>query len=407
MRIAWWMYNNTGDSEFTMNSPRNFRCIARTLDERNHQITLPHVPRPPAYKGVRLADWKDTGPYSQAWDPYGLEVRRVIQDIVRANSGQDPQNRSQKALVDWIQSSAWRPLEADVQYVELYPCVSLLAKLELAHAVLRGVLSGVPTVLVDQDFGADCVLSTIDDMHRMAGWDVRQFYGLFSLWSPHVTRIWNGFQSVALPCYDLDAERPLDKSDEVDYVFGYIGNDYHREGKLAEFYKEKHDSGVTVENAVWGRWRLDRYPGLTTIVPERFFKGPVSPNQIHDTYRKCAASVVIAHKRFYACKLVAFRWMEVIEAGRLLFADAELRSELDMPAVYVNTPESARKYLDDIIATDDYWGEVQRLRNAYRKDPRFSPIWVVNRLEALANGHRDKVDWIEPEQSRRELLTVR
>lgn len=408
MKVAWWMYNNTSDGEFTMNSPRNARLIFAELERRGHEISLTGVPRPPVIDGQRsrVRDWRDPGPYADRWEPGHQERREAIRRLVQERRDFDPQLRSQRALIELLKSEEWPALEADVQYVELYPCVSLLAKLELAAAVLRGVLSGVPTILVDQDFGADCVLSTVDDLYRLGGWDSHDFYELFSLWSPHVTRIWNGFQAVVPPCYDLENEAPLDRDVEAEFVFGYVGNDYQREERLQQFYRKRLNDGRELVNAVWGRWRIDEYPGLAEAVGAETFLGPVPPAQIRACYRRCAASIHVAHRRFYACKLVAFRWLELAEAGRLAFADAALRSALELPAIYVATPEAAYAELTAAIDAGTYWELVEAQRQEYRARVEFSPTYVVNRLEAVAEQRLNHVEWISPTHRRRELLVV-
>jgi hypothetical protein len=388
MKVAWWMYNSTDPSQFTMNSPKHCNAVFRSLLDRGHSLVLNHLVRP--VPGQRVYQASDQGPFAQHWDKSGFPqyAHDMLTEFVK--HALDPQNKAQRAMRAWMDSSDWKPLDSDVavQYVELFPCVSLRAKLELAHAVLRGVLSGVHTVLCDQDFNASVVLSTIDDMYRLGethGWSRAEFRKYFHLWTPYVRRMYAGDQVIALPSYsaDREAENPLDRDVEVDYHFVYVGNDYQREEQLAKFYKKQHDNSKEAACAIYGRWDLEKYPILAPTVGKDAFMGPVAPDRIHEMYRRGAASIGITHRNFYGPKLVAFRWLEVTEAGRMFYVDRRLQNYLNLfpDDRFVDTPEEAMTKLEHAMGLGYYWDQIEADRERLRTDPRLNPGWTAKALE--------------------------
>lgn len=415
MKVAWWMYNTTDPSKFTMNSPKHCNAVFRSLLDRGHQLVLNHLVKPEPEGAVKVGHVIDNGPFAQYWgdQEFAFQTHQFLTQAVR--HAVDPQNKAQRLLREWMDSSDWSPLEGvDVQYVELFPCVSLRAKLELAHAVLRGVLSGVHTVLVDQDFNASVVLSTIDDMYRLGetnGWSREEFRKYFHLWTPYVRRMYAGDQVVALPSYSVEREleNPLEGDPlEVDYHFAYVGNDYQREEQLAKFYKRRHDNGTEVSNAIWGRWDYDKYPGLADAVGRDAFLGPVSPDQIHRCYRRAAASIGITHRNFYGPKLVAFRWLEVAEAGRMFFIDSRLQNGLGLfeESRFVEGPEHALTNLDLAMQGGYYWDSVAKDRERLRADPRLAPSWTVKALEHYGMAMHDGFPFQAPHQIDIEPKTI-
>lgn len=408
MKVAWWMYNTTDPSQFTMNSPKHCNAVFRSLLDRGHSLILNHLVKPDPTTNVLVGHVTDEGPFAQYWDQSGFPMRmhQFLTQAVR--HAVDPQIKAQRALVNFMNGSDWEPLEGvDVQYVELFPCVSLRAKLELAHAVLRGVLSGVHTVLCDQDFNASVVMSTIDDLYRLSGeqngWSREEFRRYFHLWTPYVRRMYAGDQVVALPSYSVDREEenPLEGDPlEVDYHYVYVGNDYQREEQLAKFYKRRHDDGKEVEVAVFGRWPLEKYPEVAAAVGAGAFQGPIPPAEIHAAYRKGAASIGITHRNFYGPKLVAFRWLEVVEAGRLFFVDGRLQNDLQLfPGErFVSCPEQAHALLEAAFDGGRYWDLVQADRERLRRDPRLQPQWTTKALEHYGMGLHDGFPFQAPHQ---------
>jgi len=407
VKVAWWMYNTTDPSVFTMNSPKHCNAVFRSLLDRGHEIVLNHLVKPDPTTNVKVGFVEDKGPYAHLWDQSGFsyEVHKFLTQAVRHSL--DPQYKAQKLLREFMDSSDWKPLEGiHVQYVELFPCVSLRAKLELAHAVLRGVLSGVHTVLVDQDFNASVVMSTIDDLYRLGdnvnGWSREEFRKYFHLWTPYVRRMYAGDQQVALPSYSVEREdeNPLDRDAEVDYHFAYVGNDYQREEYLMKFYKRKHEDGQEVRNAIWGRWDVNKYEGLAETIGTEAFLGPIPPADIHRAYRRAAASIGITHRAFYGPKLVAFRWLEVTEAGRMFFIDRRLHNGLGLfeDDRFVGSPEEARIHLEHAMGLGYYWDRVEADRARLRGDFRLHPKWTVYALEHYGMGLHSDLLWTLPSQ---------
>lgn len=391
MKTAWWMYSNTDYGQFTMTTPNTTVPILNELVRRGHEVSLNHVPRPPHDSNIGTLDWVDPGNYKDNWDPQGKINRRAIMDIVKECSGYDQQNRCQRKIVDWVKSSEWKKLEADVQYIKSPPLVSLRNKLEAGHAILRAVLSDVPVLLIDADYDIVCILSTLDDMFKMGGWDRQRVLDLLTIVTPHQRRVWSGDQSMCAYPYDPDTMESVLKTDvDVDYSFGYVGNDYGRAEYLAEFYKRRVN-GETVSNGIWGRWELDKYPELLESIGAEAFLGPIPPQEIARAYQRCAASIAITHTRFYPIRLITARCYETIGAGRLLFMDArywplETRvSPLIDANRFVASAEEAHYKLNKIIASsDEYTLTIAQDRERARKNYFAQPGWWADYLEALA-----------------------
>jgi len=410
MKIAWWMYSNTDYGKFTMTTPNTTVPIINELLNRDHAVSLNHVPRPPHDSNIGVLDWEDPGEHKDLWDPWGRTSRMAVMEILKECSGYDQQNRCQRKIVEWVKSAAWEPLVADVQYVKSPPLVSLRNKLEAAHAILRAILSDVPVLVIDADYDIVCILSTLDDMFKMGGWDRQRVLDLLTIVSPHQRRVWSGFQSLGAYPYDPDTmESPLRTDVEVDYTFGYVGNDYGRAEYLAEFYKKVHDDGTEVKNAVWGRWEVEKYPELLPAVGSEAFLGPLAPQDIPAAYQKCAASIAITHTRFYPIRLITARGYETIGAGRLLFFDQrywplETRvSPTEDPNRFVTCPEEAKAYLDKLLqSSDGYTLEIAKDRERARKNYYASPRWWADALESLADGQREQFSgWIPATEGKR------
>lgn len=406
MKVAWWMYSNTDYGKFTMTTPNTTVPIMNELERRGHELVLNHVPRPPHDSNISVLDWEDPGDYKDQWDPQGKVNRAAIMEILKRAGSHDQQNRSQHGIVDWVKSSSWKPLEADVQYVKSPPLVSLRNKLEAGHAILRACLSGVPTLLVDADYDIVCILSTLDDLIKMGGWDRKMVLRYLHVATPHQRRVWSGFQTLCAYPYDPDTMETadVDAESEVDYHFGYVGNDYGRAEYLAEFYKQRLDDGTLVRNGIWGRWEVEKYPGLVEAVGQENFLGPVSPDQITSCYRRCAGSIAITHTRFYPIRLITARWYETIGAGRLLFADKRYWpldtrvSPLIDENRFVESAEEAHAKLNAIMAnSDQYAVTVYQDRRRARNNYHAKPQWWADALESLAGVDQTTFHgWIQP-----------
>jgi len=410
VKIAWWMYGNTDDSVFTRNAPKLALSVLDELRRRGHEIVLNGIARPPDGSNVDTFDYQDTGRYASAWNGEGLWLHRVILDLIKETRGCDPQNRAQRRLKAWLESSEFKPLEADVQCLKINPCVSLAAKLEVTAVILRAVVSGVPVILFDQDLGANGLLPCLDDMFRLTG-AIRDatradFVSYFYLFTPYLARLWAGHQYVSLPPYQTPPDRAIDTS-RVEYDFGYVGNDYERDQFLAEFYKREHANGATVRNAVWGRWDLERHAHLLDSVGAEAFLGPVPPRDILSSYQRCWASIVITHRKFYPAKLIAFRWCEVAEAGRLMFVDARLRNDLELvdEKYYVEAPEPARQLIQRCRYGAEYIERVWLQREQLAGHHLLKPSRVPDSIEAVVT--KDDFNWQAPELGRRHVFDWR
>lgn len=395
MRLGWWTSEHTDFNRLMLGSPKHAISIFNSWRAAGHEVTLNHVPR--GLPNERVEGFTDTGPYASAWAGDGFEIHKQILQLVRTTGSFDPMNRAQRALRAWMDSSEWcgefdpRP---DVQVVHPQPCVSITAKLEAAHAILRSALAGIPTILLDQDYSAGPILNTLQDLFTFGEggrWDRRVFADNFWIFSPYVRRMY-ARQIVTVPTYNKESERPLSFDEgEPSYVFGYVGNDYQREELLGKFYKRQHADGIEVANAIWGRWKLDepykRQPDLIELIGREAFHGMVPPGSVHDCYRKCAASIVIAHRGFYGPKLIAYRWLELPESGRLMFVDANLHTELGLieDRWHVAGPEEARVTLEKLEA-HEYWDEVHAQRTKIASHPLTQPSWWVTALAALGSG---------------------
>ena len=405
MKVAWWMYSNTDYGQFTMTTPNTTVPIINELLNRDHELSLNHVPRPPHDSNISVLDWEDPGEHKDLWDPWGKTSRATIMEILKAAGSYDQQNRAQHGLVDWVKSSAWKPLEADVQYIKSPPLVSLRNKLEAGHAILRAVLSDVPVLLIDADYDIVCILSTLDDLFKFGGWDRKRVLDLLTVVTPHQRRVWSGFQSLCAYPYDPDTmESPLKTDIEVDYTLGYVGNDYGRADYLAEFYKQDLTDGTRVRNGIWGRWELDKIPEVAERVGRENFLGPVPPDRITSCYQRCAASVAITHTRFYPIRLITARCYETIGAGRLLFIDQRYWPlNMDVCPIsdttrFVGSAEEVHQKLNKILeSTDEYTLTVAQDRDRARSNYHAQPRWWADALESLADHRRENfTGWIQP-----------
>lgn len=393
MKINWWMYNNTSFEQFTMISPKHCWPVFQEVLKRGHELRFNHVPRPPSGEGIRVRDWADPGPLADRWLPEGRVVHDAMLKIVKETGDYDPQNRAQRRLLEYLKTVGHPG--CDVQYVELYPMVSMLAKIEAAQVIMRCVLHGVPVVVVDQDYSAPVLVNMLQDLLKMGPWAEGMkatFRDLVYLWTPYCRRLYAHRQWLALPSYNPAAERPINGLELIEHQFAYVGNDYMREEFLEQFYRVKvFDGATTVSNAIWGRWDTGKVykhaPGLFDAIPKELFHGPVPPSQIHDRYRTAWASIAIAHRQFVGPKLIAFRWFEVPEAGRLLFADRRLQNGLGLlPGDrFVDTPEEALDVLER-LSEQAYFDAVLEHRLTLRKNPYLKPEWTVDALEAIADG---------------------
>jgi hypothetical protein len=397
------MYESTDWDTFTMTNPHITVPVIEELRRRGHEVVLNHVARPPANrKGIDTRYYKDTGRLKDLWLDEGYEIRDQLRLCFQKFKGED--DVSYKALTEirkWMGSSDWKPVDADLQVVILYPCVSAFARYEVAHAVVRGVVSGIPTIMVDPDAGTPAVLGSIDDLYLLGEhssgnfkkWDGKEFRKKFYLFGGMLRRVWNGNQGVAPPSYLPEMELPLDRDAEPEYVFGYVGNDYHRTEILGNFYKSKLETGEEVRNAVWGRWKPEKRP---PSVNDECFLGPVPPGEISNCYRKCASSVVIAHERYYALRLLTLRWVEILEAGRLPLVDAGLFSDFDVlkQFTYVGAAEDAYHALNGFIDGQRYWSEIEKLREAFRSSYVFSVKGYADSIEIA--GQERPQDLIQP-----------
>ena len=276
------------------------------------------------------------------------------------------------------------------------PAAGLDIRMYQAAYIMWAVKSGVPVIVIDGEYQFSTMRATFKHWVSIADRGIGKpcrmtnIERLVELWSPYQRRVWPR-QSVMFYVYCPERELPLNENDdEMEFTFGYVGNDYQRQEYLAKFYKRQLNDGTYLNNAVWGNWRPDEKmyveSRLDEIVGRDAFKGRVPPSQIHACYCRCAASIVIAHRKYYAAGMLTQRFSEVIEAGRLLFVDSQLKGidALGLEDYAVATPEGAHRNLMAVIEEGSYWDHVAWQRERLRTNPRLTAGFWVDGMERVA-----------------------
>ena len=407
MKIYWWDSLQTNPDVYTQTTTTNRLPVLDELIRRGHQVEFTWLPRAVNGKSV-----EDTGRYASLWAHVeSAKVRRKqLYEIshYKAN-GPDGAWRGISAMKELVETDdAWSSFNADLLFLKNVPCVGMDARLFMLAPIYNAVLSEKPVVILDGEYQFAALRASFSTLvslgKRGVGRKIKQedFERLVTVWSPYQKRTWPR-QRVMFYVYDTTSEKPLPTTDdEAEFVFGYIGNDYQRHEYLAKFYKKRLADGTEIPNAIWGRWRKEKADyikrRLDDVVGAETFKGEVPPSKISECYRRCAASIVIAHRKFYAAGMLTQRFGEVIAAGRYLFVDKALRGSnalLSDDRCRVQTPEEAYNRLS-VTTPEQYVDAVATQREEFRTNNRLTPSYWVDCLEEVvssANITEDQPAW--------------
>lgn len=404
MKIAWWDYVRSNEDVFTQTTTTNRLPVWDELVRRGHQFQLVHIPRsvevPNATRpGTSLKPAPDTGRYAAHWWAPGYEMHQRFVKRAKQLAGNDASFRMAKHVKDLVDQNVDPLYDCDVLVVKIQPMIAMLTRLELTSVILRHARAGVPVVVIDGEYQFSAIRTGINYCLAMNEgpnkqglvWDKTALQQKIQVWTPYQRRVWAN-QAVMYYVYDPTRELPLpnELGFMTEFELGYVGNDYQRQEYLEKFYKHTVN-GVRVKNAVWGRWDLAKWPSLIDTVGEDAFLGTLPPAQIHAAYQRCAASVVIAHRKYYTCGMLTQRFSEVTEAGRLLLVDADLYGAhhlLVSPTLQrVDSAEQAHAVLETLCQEGAYWDLVHRQRQFLRAKRELTPGYWADGIEAQVRGH--------------------